>query len=221
MAEFTASGVTPAPWPHTRSRTRRTPSSTGADCSCATGRTPGSTRAPHDVPRRREGGSRSASGLRGHRPLRRLLRRRLEQFRQPQFRELGAAMAFARFCAGDEVQRLLAREAGVVPAMASVLDGREARAAGDPTVLRAADLRLVARPVQTPYYPQVSKALYTPRTRSCAAASPRGRRPRRTRGPAHGPGRKSAVSSAPQTKTAGTTSQGGVTAHAPRPRRTP
>lgn len=29
-------------------------------------------------------------------------------------------------------------------------------------MLRAADLRLVDRPVQTPYYPQVSKALYTP-----------------------------------------------------------
>ncbi|WP_369214767.1 extracellular solute-binding protein [Streptomyces flavofungini] len=80
----------------------------------------------------------------------------------PSSKELGAAMAFARFCAGDEVQRLLAREAGVIPAMTSVLDGREARAAGDPTVLRAADLELVARPVQTPYYPQVSKALYTP-----------------------------------------------------------
>jgi multiple sugar transport system substrate-binding protein len=83
-------------------------------------------------------------------------------FVNPSSRQLGAAMEFARFCAGEEVQRLLAREAGVVPAMASVLDGPEARAAGDPTVLRAADLRLVARPVQTPYYPQVSKALYTP-----------------------------------------------------------
>ncbi|WP_306316771.1 MULTISPECIES: extracellular solute-binding protein [unclassified Streptomyces] len=83
-------------------------------------------------------------------------------FVNPGSRQLGAAMEFARFCAGEEVQRLLAREAGVVPAMTSVLRGREARAAGDPTVLRAADLRLVARPVQTPHYPQVSKALYTP-----------------------------------------------------------
>jgi multiple sugar transport system substrate-binding protein len=80
----------------------------------------------------------------------------------PGSRELGAAMEFARFCAGAEVQRLLAREAGVIPAMTSVLDGPEARAAGDPTVLRAADLHLVARPTRTPYYPQVSKALYTP-----------------------------------------------------------
>ena len=83
-------------------------------------------------------------------------------FVNPSSQELGAAVQFARFCAGDEVQRLLAREAGVIPAMTSVLDGREARAAGDPTVLRATGLRLVARPVQTPYYPQVSKALYTP-----------------------------------------------------------
>lgn len=80
----------------------------------------------------------------------------------PSSQELGAAMEFARFCAGEEVQRLLAREAGVIPAMTSVLDGGEAHAAGDPTVLGAADLQLVARPVQTPYYPQVSKALYTP-----------------------------------------------------------
>lgn len=83
-------------------------------------------------------------------------------FVNPSSQELGAAMEFARFCASGEVQRLLAREAGVVPAMTSVLDGPEARAAGDPTVLRAADLTLVSRPVQTPYYPQVSKALYTP-----------------------------------------------------------
>ncbi|MEU2251432.1 extracellular solute-binding protein [Streptomyces sp. NPDC019224] len=83
-------------------------------------------------------------------------------FVNPSSQALGAAMEFARFCAGEEVQRLLAREAGVIPAMTSVLGGREARASGDPTVLRAADLRLVSRPVQTPYYPQVSKALYTP-----------------------------------------------------------
>ncbi|MGV9984286.1 extracellular solute-binding protein [Streptomyces olivaceus] len=82
-------------------------------------------------------------------------------FVNPSSQALAAAMEFARFCAGEEVQRLIAREAGVVPAMTSVLTGPEARAAGDPTVLRAADLRLVARPV-TPYYPQVSKALYTP-----------------------------------------------------------
>ncbi|MEI5132856.1 hypothetical protein RB199_12445 [Streptomyces libani] len=37
----------------------------------------------------------------------------------------------------------------------------EARRVGDPTLTRAHELRLVARPVQTPYYPQVSKALYT------------------------------------------------------------
>ncbi|MEU2890928.1 extracellular solute-binding protein [Streptomyces albidoflavus] len=83
-------------------------------------------------------------------------------FINPSSRHLGAAVAFARFCAGDEVQRLLAREAGVVPALTSALHSKEARAAGDATVLRAADLRLVDRPVQTPYYPQVSKALYTP-----------------------------------------------------------
>ncbi|RPK32496.1 putative ABC transporter-binding protein precursor [Streptomyces sp. ADI93-02] len=83
-------------------------------------------------------------------------------FVNPSSQALGAAMEFARFCAGNEVQRLLAREAGVVPAMTSVLHDPEARTADDPTVLRAADLQLVARPVQTPYYPQVSKALYTP-----------------------------------------------------------
>ncbi|MFE3515195.1 extracellular solute-binding protein [Streptomyces sp. NPDC059166] len=83
-------------------------------------------------------------------------------FVNPSSQELGAAMTFARFCAGEEVQRLLAREAGVIPAMSSALTGREARAAGDPTVLRAAEVRLVSRPVQTPHYPQVSKALYTP-----------------------------------------------------------
>ncbi len=48
-------------------------------------------------------------------------------FVNPSSQELGAAMEFTRFCAGDEVQRLLAREAGVIPAMTSVLGGPEAR----------------------------------------------------------------------------------------------
>lgn len=82
-------------------------------------------------------------------------------FVNPSSQELGAAVQFARFCAGEEVQRLLAAEAGVIPAMSSVLEGPQARAADDPTVLGAAGLHLVARPV-TPYYPQVSKAIYTP-----------------------------------------------------------
>lgn len=82
-------------------------------------------------------------------------------FVNPGSDQLGAAVAFARFCAGEEVQRLLAREAAVIPAMKSVLHGPEARRTGDPTVLRDPELHLVARPVQSPHYPQLSKALYT------------------------------------------------------------
>ncbi|RLL69306.1 extracellular solute-binding protein [Streptomyces sp. Z26] len=163
MAEFTDSGVTP--------RTVATYEESDAQDAFVTGRglflrnwsyawvnasTPELSRVAGKVgavPRPGfEGGGRSGISCAGG----------WSNFVNPGSRHLGAAMEFARFCAGEEVQRLLAREAGVVPAMTAVLDGPEARAAGDPTVLRAADLRLVARPVQTPYYPQVSKALYTP-----------------------------------------------------------
>ncbi|MEV5597192.1 extracellular solute-binding protein [Streptomyces sp. NPDC052496] len=82
-------------------------------------------------------------------------------FVNPNSRNLAAAVAFARFCAGEEVQMILLKHAGVIPALHDVLTRPAARAVGDPTLTRARDLRLVARPVQTPHYPQVSKALYT------------------------------------------------------------
>lgn len=56
---------------------------------------------------------------------------------------------------------ILLKNAGVIPALEDVLTRPEARAVGDPTLTRVRELHLVARPVQTPYYPQVSKALYT------------------------------------------------------------
>lgn len=82
-------------------------------------------------------------------------------FVNPNSPHLGAAVAFARFCAGEEAQMILLKHAGVIPALDDVLTRPEARRVGDPTLTRAKELRLVARPVQTPYYPQVSKALYT------------------------------------------------------------
>ncbi|WP_326617605.1 ABC transporter substrate-binding protein [Streptomyces decoyicus] len=82
-------------------------------------------------------------------------------FVNPNSSHLGAAVAFARFCAGEEAQLILLKNAGVIPALEDVLTRPEARAVGDPTLTGVRELHLVARPVQTPYYPQVSKALYT------------------------------------------------------------
>ncbi|WP_030991728.1 ABC transporter substrate-binding protein [Streptomyces sp. NRRL S-1813] len=82
-------------------------------------------------------------------------------FVNPNSSHLGAAVAFARFCAGEEAQMILLKNAGVIPALEDVLTRPEARAVGDPTLTGVRELHLVARPVQTPYYPQVSKALYT------------------------------------------------------------
>ncbi|WP_246618800.1 MULTISPECIES: extracellular solute-binding protein [Streptomyces violaceusniger group] len=82
-------------------------------------------------------------------------------FINPHAENLGAAVAFARFLAEEEAQMMLLRRAGVLPAMDTVLDSPAAARTGDPTVTTARRLRLVARPVQTPYYPQVSKAIYT------------------------------------------------------------
>ncbi len=56
---------------------------------------------------------------------------------------------------------MLLRRAGVLPAMDRVIDSPAAARTGDPTVTTTRRLRLVARPVQTPFYPQVSKAIYT------------------------------------------------------------
>ncbi|MGW9429952.1 extracellular solute-binding protein [Streptomyces decoyicus] len=82
-------------------------------------------------------------------------------FVNPNSSHLGAAVAFARFCAGEEAQLILLKNAGVIPALEDVLTRPEARAVGDPTLTGVRELHLVARPVQTPNYPQVSKALYT------------------------------------------------------------
>ncbi|WP_336048623.1 ABC transporter substrate-binding protein [Streptomyces sp. CA2R101] len=82
-------------------------------------------------------------------------------FINPNSRHLGAAVAFARFCAGEEAQMILLKNAGVIPALDEVLSRPQARAVGDPTLTGVRQLHLVARPVQSPYYPQVSKALYT------------------------------------------------------------
>lgn len=82
-------------------------------------------------------------------------------FVNPGSEQLGAAVAFARFCASEEAQLILLREAGVIPAMESVLSGPSAKEAHDPTVTGVRRLKLLARPVQTPHYPQLSKALYT------------------------------------------------------------
>ncbi|MFG2860428.1 extracellular solute-binding protein [Streptomyces sioyaensis] len=82
-------------------------------------------------------------------------------FVNPNSHNLGAAVAFARFCAGEEAQMILLKNAGVIPALQEVLTRPEARKVGDPTLTMAHELHLVARPVQTPYYSQVSKALYT------------------------------------------------------------
>jgi multiple sugar transport system substrate-binding protein len=81
-------------------------------------------------------------------------------FVNPSSRHLSAAVAFARFCAGEEAQRILLKEAAVIPAMESVLTGTAARSVADPVLTEAPALSLVSRPVQTPYYPQVSKVLY-------------------------------------------------------------
>ncbi|MBL1068188.1 extracellular solute-binding protein [Streptomyces sp. 7-21] len=82
-------------------------------------------------------------------------------FVNPHSKNLGAATAFARFCADDEAQRLMMRHSAYLPAVTALRESREARRSDTPVLALAADVRLVARPTQSPRYTQVSKALYT------------------------------------------------------------
>ncbi|MDT0309356.1 extracellular solute-binding protein [Streptomyces sp. DSM 44917] len=82
-------------------------------------------------------------------------------FVNPHGRNLGAAVAFARFCAEEEAQALMMRTSAYLPALTSLRESAEARASRTPTLALAGEVRLVPRPTQTPRYPQVSKAIYT------------------------------------------------------------
>ncbi|WP_407548082.1 ABC transporter substrate-binding protein [Streptomyces sp. Pv4-95] len=81
-------------------------------------------------------------------------------FVNPHTRELGGALAFARFLS-EEGQQVLLRESSYIPALTSALNSRTARQLGSPVLDNARTLELVARPSGTQYYPKVSKALYT------------------------------------------------------------
>ncbi|MEU6113030.1 extracellular solute-binding protein [Streptomyces sp. NPDC047117] len=80
----------------------------------------------------------------------------------PHSRNLGAALAFARFLAEEEGQSILAREAAVLPPLLSQLHGKAVARSANPAFALARDVRLVARPTRTPEYPMVSKAVFTP-----------------------------------------------------------
>ncbi|MGP4110444.1 extracellular solute-binding protein [Streptomyces sp. 4N509B] len=79
----------------------------------------------------------------------------------PHSAHLGAAVALARFCAEEEAQTLMMRRSAYLPALASATASAEARRSDTPTLALADRVTLVARPTQTPRYPQVSKAVYT------------------------------------------------------------
>lgn len=79
----------------------------------------------------------------------------------PHSTNLGAAVAFARFMADEEGQMLLAHDGGVLPPLTSALDSRAVRGSDNPAFAAAHRVRQIARPTQSPHYPQVSKAVYT------------------------------------------------------------
>jgi multiple sugar transport system substrate-binding protein len=73
----------------------------------------------------------------------------------PHTRNLGAALAFARFIASPEGQRIFATKSDLLPAALGDTDTPSR------TLEVASRATLIARPSSTPYYPQVSKAVYT------------------------------------------------------------
>ncbi|GAB3213453.1 ABC transporter substrate-binding protein [Marinactinospora thermotolerans] len=82
-------------------------------------------------------------------------------FVNPHTRQLGAALAFARWLAQEEAQTIMATTSPYTPTLAAVLADPEVTAQDNPTFRLSADAELVLRPTGTPYYPQVSKAVYT------------------------------------------------------------
>jgi multiple sugar transport system substrate-binding protein len=82
-------------------------------------------------------------------------------FVNPHSVQPGAALTFARWLAGPTAQRILATQTSYTPARTSVLLSDEVAGQDNPTFRLAADTTFVNRPTASPYYPQISKAIYT------------------------------------------------------------
>ena len=92
-------------------------------------------------------------------------------FINPHSRQLGAAVAFARFIAEEGGQMVLAREAAVLPPLRSALESRYVRGSDNPAFAQAHRVRLVSRPIHSPQYPMVSKAVYTQVNRAVSGSA--------------------------------------------------
>lgn len=84
-----------------------------------------------------------------------------QNYVNPHTRNLGAAVAFARWVAGEEAQTIMATTSPYTPPRSSVLSDPEVTGQDNPTFGLSADARFVVRPSQSPRYPQISKAVYT------------------------------------------------------------
>ncbi|RCV51161.1 extracellular solute-binding protein [Marinitenerispora sediminis] len=82
-------------------------------------------------------------------------------FVNPHTEQLGAALAFARWMAEEEAQTLMATTSPYTPALSSVLSAPAVVGQDNPTFRLASEAELVLRPTRSPYYPQISKAVYT------------------------------------------------------------
>ncbi|GAA3874150.1 ABC transporter substrate-binding protein [Streptomyces sedi] len=88
----------------------------------------------------------------------------------PHSERIGAVLVFIDWMTGPEAQRLMA-ENSVLPANEEVLHDEDLQK-DNPVLEVAADLDLVARPAQTPRYPQISHGIYTNINGSLAGSSP-------------------------------------------------
>ncbi|MDT0264843.1 ABC transporter substrate-binding protein [Streptomyces sp. DSM 44915] len=88
----------------------------------------------------------------------------------PHSKQIGAVLVFMDWMTGPEAQRMMA-ENSVLPASEEVLNDPELQRE-NPVLEVAADLDLVARPAQTPRYPQISHGIYTNINGSLAGSAP-------------------------------------------------
>ncbi|CAM05434.1 carbohydrate ABC transporter substrate-binding protein (CUT1 family) [Saccharopolyspora erythraea NRRL 2338] len=82
-------------------------------------------------------------------------------FVNPHTEQLGAAVAFARWMSGVDAQLILGMRSTQLPASLTAVNDPRIRQNDNPVLRMVPEVDLAPRPTRTPYYPQVSEAVYS------------------------------------------------------------
>lgn len=78
----------------------------------------------------------------------------------PHSKNVAADLTFIKWMTGDQAQKILATQFSEIPTNEAVRSSSDVKAA-NPVLAIVSDTKLIARPAQTPDYPQVSQAIYS------------------------------------------------------------